>query len=252
MKKLSLIVLVFVFPLLVFSQHQTVNKLFEKYAGKEGFTTVYISKNLFKMIGEMNLDDPDTDELIDKLEEYRSLEAFAMTVTRNHCLDKIRTTHTEQEMFTYFHAGGKNEIPDQGLESKIMNAVEGAEQEAVKRFAGRKKILYIVSSAAAVVAILIVSYFAFIFSPSMQDTYNNPEIAYLQAKETLFYVSAKLNEGTENLQALSEFDKATSQLSNISKIEHGTRSIYTFSLFGSGIKGLENLSRINNPFEYDD
>lgn len=26
----------------------------------------------------------------DKLEEYRSIEAFAMTVTRNHCLDRIR------------------------------------------------------------------------------------------------------------------------------------------------------------------
>lgn len=73
MKKLRLIVLVFVFPLLVFSQHQTVNKLFEKYAGKEGFTTVYISKNLFKMIGEMNLDDPDIDELIDKLETIKIL-----------------------------------------------------------------------------------------------------------------------------------------------------------------------------------
>jgi len=33
-------------------------------------------------------------KLRNKLEEYRSLEAFAMTVTRNYCLDKIRTTHT--------------------------------------------------------------------------------------------------------------------------------------------------------------
>lgn len=28
------------------------------------------------------------------LERYRSLEAFAMTVTRNHCLDKLRGRHT--------------------------------------------------------------------------------------------------------------------------------------------------------------
>ncbi len=73
MKKLSLIILVSVFPLLVFSQHPSVNKLFEKYAGKDGFTTVYISKNLFKMIGEMNLDDPDVDELVDKLETIKIL-----------------------------------------------------------------------------------------------------------------------------------------------------------------------------------
>jgi len=73
MKKLSLIILVSVFPLLVFSQHPSVNKLFEKYAEKDGFTTVYISKNLFKMIGDMNLDDPDVDELVDKLETIKIL-----------------------------------------------------------------------------------------------------------------------------------------------------------------------------------
>lgn len=73
MKKLSLIILVFIFPLLVFSQHNAVNKLFEKYAGKEGFTTVYISRNLFKMVGEMNLDDPDINELVDKLETIKIL-----------------------------------------------------------------------------------------------------------------------------------------------------------------------------------
>ena len=84
MKKLGLIVLVFVFPLLVFSQHQSVNKLFEKYAGKEGFTTVYISRNLFKMVGEMNLDDPDVDELVDKLETIKILASDSEFINENN------------------------------------------------------------------------------------------------------------------------------------------------------------------------
>lgn len=84
MKKLSLIVLVFVFPLFVFSQHQSVNKLFEKYAGKEGFTTVYISKNLFRMVGEMNLDDPDMDELVDKLETIKILASDSEFINGNN------------------------------------------------------------------------------------------------------------------------------------------------------------------------
>ena len=73
MKKLKLIVLISVFPLLVFSQHSSVNKLFEKYAEKDGFTTVYISKNLFKMVGEMDLDDPEVDGLVDNLETIKIL-----------------------------------------------------------------------------------------------------------------------------------------------------------------------------------
>jgi hypothetical protein len=84
MKKLSLIVLVSVFPLLVFSQHPSVNKLFEKYAEKEGFTTVYISKNLFKMVGEMNLDDPDLDELVNKLETIKILASDSEFINGNN------------------------------------------------------------------------------------------------------------------------------------------------------------------------
>ncbi|MCK4699967.1 MAG: DUF4252 domain-containing protein [Bacteroidales bacterium] len=84
MKKLSLFFLVSVFPLFVFSQHQSVNKLFEKYAGKEGFTTVYISKNLFRMVGEMNLDDPDVDELVDKLETIKILASDSEFINGNN------------------------------------------------------------------------------------------------------------------------------------------------------------------------
>ncbi len=83
MKKLSLFFLVSVFPLFVFSQHQSVNKLFEKYAGKDGFTTVYISKNLFKMVGEMNLDDPDVDGLVDKLETIKILASDCEFINEN-------------------------------------------------------------------------------------------------------------------------------------------------------------------------
>jgi hypothetical protein len=180
------------------------------------------------------------------IEEEKELKDFFTTN------DVPRHMWAEQELFTYYHVGGKDEKPDKELEKKIINVIKGAEQEGAKRFAKRKKILYMVSSAAAVAAILIVSYFAFIFNPSMQDTYDNPEIAYLQAKETLLFVSSKLNKGTEDLQSLSKFDKATTQLSNISKIGYGTRSMYAFSLFGSGIKELENLSRINDPLKDDD
>lgn len=84
MKKLSLIILVFVFPLLVFSQHPSVNKLFEKYAEKDGFTTVYISKNLFKMVGEMDLDDPEVDELINKLETIKILASDSEFINENN------------------------------------------------------------------------------------------------------------------------------------------------------------------------
>lgn len=73
MKKISFIILISVFPLLVFSQNRSVDELFDKYSGKEGFTTVYVSKNLFKMAGKMDLDDPDVEGLVDELETIKIL-----------------------------------------------------------------------------------------------------------------------------------------------------------------------------------
>jgi len=44
MKKISLILTLAIFPLLITAQNKAVDKLFDKYAGKDGFTTVFISK----------------------------------------------------------------------------------------------------------------------------------------------------------------------------------------------------------------
>jgi len=177
------------------------------------------------------------------IEEEKELKDFFTTN------DVPRHLWAEQEMFTYYNVGGKDEILNKELENKIINTIKGAEQDEAIRFVNRKKIFYMVSSAAAVVALLIVAYFAFIFDTSMQDTYDNPEIAYMQTKETLLFVSAKLNEGTKDLYAIGKFDEATKPLSNISKIEYSTKSIYTISLYGTGIRNLENLSKILNSFE---
>jgi len=163
------------------------------------------------------------------IEEEKELKDF---FTAN---DVPRHLWAEQEMFTYYDVGGKDEIGGKELENRIINTIERAE--------------YMMSSAAAVVALLIVAYFAFIFDTSMQDTYDNPEIAYIQTKETLLLISAKLNEGTKDLYAIGKLDEATRPLSNISKIEYSTKSIYTISLFGTGVRNLENLSKISYPAE---
>lgn len=177
------------------------------------------------------------------IEEGKELKDFFTTN------DVPRHLWAEQEIFTYYNVGGKDEIPIKELENKITDTIKGAEQEEAKRFLNRKKILYMMSSAAAVVALLIVAYFAFIFDTSMHDTYDNPEIAYMQTKETLLFISAKLNEGTKDLYAIGKFDEASKALSNISKIEYSTKSIYTISLLGTGIRNLENLSKIITPLE---
>lgn len=59
MKKLNLILIALTFPLLMSAQKNAADKVFEKYAGKDGFTTVYVSKGLFKFLSKIEDDDDD-------------------------------------------------------------------------------------------------------------------------------------------------------------------------------------------------
>ena len=63
MKKLVLSLLVVLVPILAIGQNTAVEKLFEKYGGKDGFTTVTINKGLFKMVAKLDAEDEDLQAL---------------------------------------------------------------------------------------------------------------------------------------------------------------------------------------------
>src|SRR6056297_141180 len=67
MKKIILNCLLFLIPLFSIAQNTPVDKLFEKYSGKEGFTSVYITSYMFSMFSEMETEDPEFDQLVKNL-----------------------------------------------------------------------------------------------------------------------------------------------------------------------------------------
>ncbi|MBA7554713.1 hypothetical protein ES705_47344 [subsurface metagenome] len=160
----------------------------------------------------------------------------------------------EKEMFTYYYGPFKDEAPNPGLEEKILDAIriEGSRY----RMQPVKKRLYLFTSVAAGFLILLGSYFLITgkngieFSlKKYEDTYESPELAYLETKKTLLLISEKFNRGTKELQTLSTFDRVAKELNNISKVRYATESLYTFSLFGTGVRGLENLSKFEEAKE---
>jgi hypothetical protein len=50
------------FTLMAFGQKSAVDKVFEKYNGKEGYTTVYISSFMFNLLNNLEVDDPEYKE----------------------------------------------------------------------------------------------------------------------------------------------------------------------------------------------
>jgi hypothetical protein len=64
MKKVLLKLVMFLLPVAMMAQNSAVDRLFEKYSGKEGYTSVVISSKMFSMFSEMGTSDEDFDNLV--------------------------------------------------------------------------------------------------------------------------------------------------------------------------------------------
>jgi len=72
MKKLNLLWIALCFPMFLFAQKNAADKLFEKYADTDGFTTISFSSGLIKMVADMD-DEKDADNFLRKIKEVRIL-----------------------------------------------------------------------------------------------------------------------------------------------------------------------------------
>ena len=74
MKRVVLLILVVAFPALMMAQNSAVDKLFAKYQGKQGITTVSISPELFKMVNAMGIEEIEEQDFpLDKVASVKIL-----------------------------------------------------------------------------------------------------------------------------------------------------------------------------------
>ena len=72
-KSVTLLLLLILFAVQGFAQKDPVERLFEKYNGKEGYTTVYISSKMFSMFSQADIEDPEFNALMKNLKGIRIL-----------------------------------------------------------------------------------------------------------------------------------------------------------------------------------
>ena len=73
MKRAIISILFIALTTLVLAQNSPVDKLFEKYSGKEGYTSVYISEYMFTLFSSMQTEDKEFDEAISGLSSIKIL-----------------------------------------------------------------------------------------------------------------------------------------------------------------------------------
>jgi hypothetical protein len=163
-------------------------------------------------------------------EETQLIEFF-----RDHTVpDDLKT---DQELFLYASHERVAVPVSNNLEDKLVTLIDNEAAKENKR--AKTFLLYRISSIAAGIAIIVVTWLA-VFNKSTEpksvDTFNDPRLAYEQVKQTLLYISQNLNRGTE-------------KLSHVSKINQGFNGLSAFSSFNSGMKDLELVSKYYNENE---
>jgi hypothetical protein len=78
MKRVIILMVLFIIPALIRAQNAPVDALFDKYAGKDGFTTVYISKYMFDMFRSHDIEDKEADELNKVLGKLTAIKILAV------------------------------------------------------------------------------------------------------------------------------------------------------------------------------
>jgi len=73
MKKLLILFILVNLSASVWAQKNPVDEIFEKYSGKDGFTTVYISPKMFSILSGMNAEDKEYKDLMSRLKSIRIL-----------------------------------------------------------------------------------------------------------------------------------------------------------------------------------
>ncbi len=78
MKTIAVILMLVLANIAGAAQSNPVDRLFDKYAGQEGFTSVYISSHMFSLFSNMEKSDKDFDEVFGKLKGIRILSSDKM------------------------------------------------------------------------------------------------------------------------------------------------------------------------------
>lgn len=133
-------------------------------------------------------------------------------------------------MFSDMEAYSSTSEPGFDVEATINAAIDRAEKD--NRFLSRPATQWFLRIA-AVFVIAAGGYFVFQQQNSRMvyeknfpaDTYENPELAYLEAKRALLYISDKLNTGTDELQNLGKFSEGFENLSKLGAFDKATKLV---------------------------
>ncbi len=135
-----------------------------------------------------------------------------------------------KKQFEYFADEQKNNYLDERFDHKVLDQITQNEKSNTRSIKLRR--LYTYSSIAASIIIVLSIFFKFDpFSKKMDDTFNDPQIAYEETKKALLFVSKVLNKGISPVEKVASFDEGSKQMSKLSSMNKGIEEANKISTF---------------------
>jgi hypothetical protein len=133
------------------------------------------------------------------------------------------------DLFYFMDSSKKEELADEHFDDKVIAAITNNKPETKN---STKKIrMYSVFAIAASITILIGLYFRFGYQlPGVQDTYDDPVLAYAETKKILLKVSGNFNAGVDELKNVSEFNNGINELNKLSTFDEGIQNLEKISM----------------------
>lgn len=127
MKKLLLILSLSAITLTVFCQDSPVDDIFDRYNGKEGFTSVYISSRMFSLLARIDTEDEEFRNLVTRIKSIRILSIDSTSNISGinfawELLPKLNRNGYE-ELMTVKEAGGEVRFMIREVGGKIAELV---------------------------------------------------------------------------------------------------------------------------------
>ncbi|HJX70730.1 MAG TPA: hypothetical protein VJ346_02225 [Bacteroidales bacterium] len=146
----------------------------------------------------------------------------------------------EKELFTLYSEAANEELPATGFMENLEKVID---DQALIRNGVSKSVNYWISGIAAGIALLFVSYLLIVHRPAgagygsaLQDTYQDPRLAYEETQKVLLYISQTMNKGTAQLTKVSKLNKPVQSLQNLKKLDTGLSKLELLQLLNDSEK----------------
>jgi hypothetical protein len=151
----------------------------------------------------------------------------------------------EKEIFMHYKLSGEIPEPSDGLERRIISALDSEEVKVRPPEYGRKG-LYRYASIAAGLLLLAGSYFLLSRNNQPGDSFTDPKLAYAETVRILYEVSSKMNHGTRPLYEVAKIDNMSAKSFSVMSRSSGIidRNLRNLDYF------QQALRIVSSPMDY--